>query len=203
LKQSWWYDGRRDIIASTEAALSYLEKLHKRFNGDWLLAIAAYNSGGGRVSKAIKTAKRKGKPTDFWNLSLPKETEAYVPRLLALSKLFFKPEDYKLDLARIPNQAVFEEIAIGSQIDLAQAAALAGLTMDEFYRFNPAYNKWATDPSGPHTLLVPYERADEFRQKLKELSPEQNRELHGNDTRLNLEKHFLILHKPTVSMSRH
>ena len=86
LRQDWWYDGRRDVVASTNAALDFLESLAKRFDGDWLLALAAYNSGGGTVNKAMRANRNKGLPTDFWSLDLPPETEAYVPKLLAIAK---------------------------------------------------------------------------------------------------------------------
>ncbi|MFL0809388.1 MAG: LysM peptidoglycan-binding domain-containing protein [Agarilytica sp.] len=166
LKQNWWYDGRRDIVASTDAALRYLKGLNKQFKGDWMLALAAYNSGAGNVRKAIRKNKKRGKPTDFWHLDLPKETKAYVPRLLALSKLIGEPEKYNLALTPIFNKPHFKSVAVGSQIDLAQAAELAEIKMDVLYHLNPAFNRWATDPRGPHKLLVPVEKADEFKEKL-------------------------------------
>ncbi|PCK07504.1 MAG: lytic transglycosylase [Alteromonadaceae bacterium] len=166
LKQNWWYDGRRDVTASTDAALTYLQSLHKRFSGDWLLALAAYNSGGGNVSKAIRRNKKAGKPTDFWNLKLPKETQTYVPRLLALSRLIARADEFKLSLHSIPNTPYFASIETQSQIDLAQAAALANIDMDILYHLNPAFNRWATDPRGPHKLLLPIAVADEFKTKL-------------------------------------
>ena len=174
LKQNWWYDGRRDIVASTDAALTYLQQLHKRFDGDWLLALAAYNSGGGNVSKAIKRNKKRNKPTDFWNLDLPKETEAYVPRLLALSQLVQSPEHYSLTLYSISNSPYFEAVHIGSQIDLAQAAELAELDMDVLYHLNPGFNRWATDPKGPHDLLVPFGKGEKFKLKLQAI-PEDHK----------------------------
>lgn len=166
LKQNWWYDGRRDITASTEAALTYLERMHQRFDGDWLLALASYNSGAGNVNKALRKNERLGRPTDFWNLELPKETKAYVPRLIALSKLIDKPQDHQLSLYSIKNEAWFAPVEVGSQIDLAQAAELAEIDMDTLYKLNPAFNRWATDPKGPHTLLVPVDKAEGFAEKL-------------------------------------
>ncbi|VUD47382.1 Membrane-bound lytic murein transglycosylase D [Thalassocella blandensis] len=172
LKQNWWYDGRRDIVASTGAALDYLEQLHKRFDGDWLQAIAAYNSGGGNVSRAIKKNKRKGKPTDFFSLDLPRETKAYVPRLIALAILVQYPEDYGLSLFSIPNDPYFETVEINSQIDLAQAADMAEIDMDELYHLNPGFNRWATDPKGPHRLLVPLGQGPLMSEKLAAIAPE-------------------------------
>lgn len=173
LKQNWWYDGRRDIVASTRGALDYLEKLHKRFDGDWLLAVAAYNSGGGNVSKAIRKNKKKGLPTDFWNLDLPRETEAYVPRLIALSKIFLEPSKYELALPSVANVPHFEIVDVETQIDLAQAAEFAGISMDRLYHLNPGFNRWATDPKGPHRILVPVSQRQEFEEKLGAVPKEE------------------------------
>ena len=168
LKQTWWYDGRRDVIASTEAAIAYLQQLNGMFDGDWLLAIAAYNGGPGTVSKAIKANKKRGKPTDYWSLSLPKETMNYVPKLLGLSQVVADHAGTD-KLTSVANEAYFEVIDTGSQIDLAQAAELAGVSVDEIYRLNPGYNQWATDPEGPHRLLVPISQAELFRSNLEQL----------------------------------
>ncbi|RDE24198.1 LysM peptidoglycan-binding domain-containing protein [Motiliproteus coralliicola] len=173
LKHSWWYDGRRDIQASTKAALDYLELLNKRFDGDWLLALAAYNAGGGNVSKAIRKNRERNKPTDFWSLKLPKETSAYVPKLLALAKLFDNPQAYGLSLKPLPNRPYFAAVDTGSQIDLAKAAELADISIEELYLLNPGFNQWATDPQGPHQLLVPVEKADGFRHALDSYPPEK------------------------------
>jgi len=169
LKDTWWYDGRRDAIASTQAALNYLEALHKRFDGDWLLAIAAYNSGGGRVSRAVSKNKKNGLPTDFFSLKLPRETEAYVPRLLALAKAFKDPEQHSLVLSPLPNTPYFAEVNIGGQLDLAQASEMAEISMEELYLLNPGFNRWATDPNGPHTLLVPIDKRGIFERSLASL----------------------------------
>lgn len=171
LKQNWWYDGRRDAIASTDAALTYLSRLHKSFDGDWLLALAAYNTGAGNVRKAIRRNKKAGKPTDFWSLKLPRETRAYVPQLLALAELADYPQKHGLELIRIANKPHFKQIDIGSQIDLAQAADMAGISIDELYRLNAGFNRWATDPKGPHRLLIPITHADTFEQALNDLPP--------------------------------
>lgn len=172
LKSSWWYDGRRDIIASTDAALTYLQQLHKRFD-DWELALAAYNCGGGTVSKAIRRNKEKGLPTDFWSLKLPKETRAYVPKLLAIARLIRDAEQQSIPLAPIANTPAFELVELESQIDLAQAADLGSITTQELYQFNPGFNRWATDPDGPHHLLIPVASVDQFRTRLAKLPAEQ------------------------------
>ena len=173
LHQNWWYDGRRDVPASTKAALDYLTYLHKRFDGDWLHALAAYNSGFGRVGKAIRKNKKLGKKTDFWSLKLPRETKAYVPKLLALSKLVLDPAKHKSVLPPIPDQPYFKIVNTGAQIDLAQAASLADLDINEIYKLNPGFNQWASSPLGPHRLLIPVNKADKFKEKLKTLPPKK------------------------------
>jgi len=172
LKQNWWYDGRRDPVDSTRAALDYLSYLHNRFDGDWLHALAAYNSGEGNVEKAIRRNKKAGKSTEFWFLKLPRETQAYVPKLLALAQLLAKPE-FGLNFAAVSNRPVFTTVDVGSQIDLAQAATLADINLDELYRFNSGYNQWATPPEGPHKLHIPVEKAELMRARLQELPAEQ------------------------------
>ena len=173
LRQNWWYDGRRDIQASTEAALDYLNNLQARFDGDWLLALAAYNSGTGTVRQAIAHNQRRGRPTDFWSLHLPKETRAYVPKLLALREIFAAPHDYGLTLASIPDEPYVTPVWTGSQIDLALAADLADVSLDQLYELNPGFNRWATDPDGSHILLVPLEKAADFCVNLAELPPKR------------------------------
>ena len=170
LKSNWWYDGRRDTIASTNAALTYLQRLSKSYDGDWLLALAAYNSGQGTVNKAIRKNKRKGKPTDYWSLDLPRETRSYVPKLLALAKLVENPKRYNIELHPIANQAYFASVDTHSQIDLAQAAELAGVDINEIYKLNPGFNRWATDPEGPHQLLVPVDSAEAFKLQVSQLN---------------------------------
>ena len=173
LKQNWWKDGRRDIVASTNAAHKYLLKLHKMFDGDWLLAIASYNGGQGIVLKAIKRNKKAGKPTDFWSLKLPRETMHYVPKLLAIARVVAEQAGTDT-LYSIADEAYFEAVDIGSQIDLAQAAKMANITTDEMYRLNPAFNQWATDPQGPHALLIPIAHVDRFKTSLLAI-PESKR----------------------------
>ena len=131
LKQSWWYDGRRDVIAATHAALDYLSFLHKTLDGDWLNAIAAYNSGEGRVLRAIKRNRKKHLPTDFWSLDLPKETSSYVPKLLALADLLKRNDEFNLKWHPIANEPHIEVVDAQQQIDLAKAADLAGMKLEE------------------------------------------------------------------------
>ena len=173
MEQNWWYDGRRDVVRSTESAIRYLSYLNRYFDGDWLHAIAAYNSGEGRVKRAIKKNQKAGKPTDFWSLDLPKETKAYVPKLLALADLIKHQDKYGVEIPMIENRYRLTQINVGSQIDLAMAADMAGLDIKHLQQLNPGYNRWATPPQGPHTLLLPYQAEDPFLDSLAKLTPQQ------------------------------
>jgi membrane-bound lytic murein transglycosylase D len=173
MKQNWWYDGRRDVIASTAGAIKYMKYLHKFFDGDWLLALAAYNSGEGRVQKAVRKNKRLGKNTDFWSLDLPKETRAYVPKLLALADIVKRPEHFGLKLHEIANEEVIAQVDIKSQLDLAKAASLADLSLPELQRLNPGFNRWSTDPDGPHRLLLPKHKIAHFEEGLAKLTKDE------------------------------
>lgn len=162
LRMNWWYDGRRDMVASTHAALNYLQDLHRMFDGDWLLALAAYNTGEGNVARAIARNKKAGKPTNFWSLRLPAETRGYVPRLLAISKLIADPEAHGVVLHAVPDEHYLTPIHTDGQIDLTLVSELSGLTVEEIYHLNGGFNRWATDPTGPHTLLLPLDKAADF-----------------------------------------
>ncbi len=166
LQQNWWYDGRRDVVDSTRAALDYLTALHKMMDGDWLLAVASYNSGEGNVLRAVRRNRQQSKPTDFWNLKLSRETSAYVPRLMALANIVREPAAYGVTLPTIVNDRQFEIVDIEGQLDLALAAELAGVDLDTLYGFNAGLNRWATDPSGPHRLLIPVDAVAGFRAAL-------------------------------------
>jgi membrane-bound lytic murein transglycosylase D len=173
LKQDWWYDGRRDVVASTRAALDYPQYMHDEFFDDWLLAIAAYNCGEFRVQREVDANRAAGKPVDFFSLHLPAETRAYVPKLLAMRRLVANPEDYGISFSPIPNEPYFVRVDTGGQLDLSLAAELAGISIDEMYELNPGFHRWATDPAGPHFLLVPRDAADTFRHNLELLSPDE------------------------------
>ena len=169
LKSNWWYDGKKDVLASTEAALQFLTYLNEKFDGDWLLAMAAYNTGPTRVNRAIRKNKREDKPVRFWDLNLPKETTAYVPKLLVLCELIKDPKAFDVNLPSIANRPYFERVKIPGQLDLMQAADLAGLKPETIYELNPGFNQWATDPSGPHYLLLPIGVSDRFITQLESL----------------------------------
>jgi len=164
LKQNWWYDGRRDIVESTRAAIHYLDSLSRQFDGDWELALAAYNAGPGRIRSAVRYNRKRNRQTDFWHLTkIRNETRSYVPKMFALKELFANPEKYQLDLIPVGNQVSYEIVELDGQIDLALAAEVAGITLNELYQLNPAFNRWATAPNGPHRLLLPLGKAEQFK----------------------------------------
>ncbi len=162
IKQDWWYDGRRDPIASTVAALDYLTTLNEMFDRDWLLTLAAYNTGQGNVQKAIEQNSRRSRKTDYWSLNLSSTTEDFVPKLIALARLISTPDHYGLQLADVKNERVVARLEAGTQIDLALVASLAGVDSEILYQLNPGIRQWATHPDGPHTLLVPVEKVEAF-----------------------------------------
>jgi membrane-bound lytic murein transglycosylase D len=169
LSRNYWQDERRDVLESTRAALEYLTALNERFDGDWFLAIAAYNYGQGNVQRAINRNKALGRPTDFFSLSLPAETRAYVPKLVALAKMVRDPDRYGFYLPPIPDAPYFRVVPTGGPVDLRLMAELAGVDPEELHALNPAWNRWMTDPDGPHRVLVPEVVADNFTVRLAAL----------------------------------
>jgi membrane-bound lytic murein transglycosylase D len=173
LKQNIWYDARRDIMASTSAALNYLQQLYKTFDQDWLLALAAYNYGQGNLRKVMNKNLEQEKPTDFWSLELPTETREYVPKLFALAQIVARPEEYGIKLSAIADQPYLQKVKIDYPIDLSLAANLAGLSPSEFKRLNAAFRREAPDPEGPYHLTLPAHIAESFKQRLAKLPIEQ------------------------------
>ena len=163
-----WYHGRQSLAQSTAAALTYLQFLHDKFDGNWLLAIAAYNSGEGSVSRAIKRNLRQGKPTDVWSLPLPTETKDYVPRLLALSIIMKNPSRYGTIRPNIPNQPLIATVILPRQINLRRAAQYAGISLKRLQSLNPAYTRMLTPPSssGTYHLTLPIDHVAQFEAKL-------------------------------------
>lgn len=170
LKQTFWYDGRRDVIASTNAALNYLQKLNTDFEGDWLLTLAAYNAGEGAVQRALKKNQRARKSTDFWSLDLPKETKAYIPRLLGITALVAAPDEFNMTLNPIPNAPYVASVDLDSPINLTLAAKMADISQKEMRQLNPGFLRGATAPHGPHQLLLPVDKVAAFTAKLAALS---------------------------------
>ena len=166
LRQNSWYDGRNDILASTRGAITYLQQLYRELDGDWALALAAYNAGPARVRAAQRANQAAGKPIDFWSLDLPAETEHYVPKLLAIAKLVRQHDALGLAMPAIANRARVEVVESRQQIDLAQAARACGVTVTQLKRLNPGLKRGKTLPSGPHRVLVPAGTGDRLRTAL-------------------------------------
>ncbi|WP_366513182.1 LysM peptidoglycan-binding domain-containing protein [Methylobacter sp.] len=173
LQQNAWYDGRRDVYASTKAAAAFLKHLGETFDGDWHLALASYNYGKGNVRKAIEKNEDLNLPTDYWSLDLPKETSDYVPRLLAIARIFANADKYNIELQPIPNKPYCELVDAKSQLDLNKAAELANTPLNEFLKLNPGFNHSSTAPQGPHHLLIPVAKAQLFKQNLAQLPYDQ------------------------------
>ena len=169
LKRNYYQDQRRDVIESTRAALEYLAQLRDRFDGDWFLAIAAYNYGSGNIQRAINRNVALHRKTDFFSLSLPAETRAYVPKLVALARMIRSPEAYGSYLPPIPDAPYFRVIPTEGPVDLRLMAEIAGVDSEELHALNPAWNRWITDPDGPHRVLIPEVVADGFAAKLAAL----------------------------------
>lgn len=154
LRRTANYDGRRDVMASTVAAMDHLQRLHRVFQGDWLLALAAYNAGEGTVARAMDANRRKGLPTDYWHLRLPRETTDYVPRLLALSIIVNAPQAHGVRLRPVRDEPYFTQVALAQPVDLKQLSAASGVPEKTLRQLNPAYLKGTTQ-EGPGHLLVP------------------------------------------------
>ena len=196
LKRNWWYDGRRDIIASTNSALNYLDSMYQKTN-DWLLTIASFNVGPARIQREVRKNKNQGKQTDFWSLKLPKETSKYLPRLLALLEVIKNPENYNVNFPFLPNRPYFRIIDIPSQVDLMQVANISGLSIEAVYELNPGFNQWATDPNGPFYLLLPIGIADRFEIRLNSMSEEELVKwdkyiVNKGDTLISISKKYMI-----------
>ena len=169
LKMNWWYDGRRDVLAATQAALDYLEKLYSEFDGDWHLALAAYNAGEGKIARMMAYNQQRGKSTDYVHLKLKRETINYVPKLQALVNIIANPEKYGITLAHISNKPYFARVETGSQIDLGVVAKMIDMPITDLQVINPGYTRWATAPDGPHHLLVPADKKDALIEGLNKL----------------------------------
>lgn len=183
LKQNWWYDGRRDVLSATEAAIQYLSFLREEFNGDWFHALAAYNTGERRVERAILSNRRHGKPTGYRHLTLRDETVRYVPKLIAVRRIVADPERYGITLDPIPNRPYFQVVETGSQIDLGIVAEAAGISTSELRNLNPGFRRWATDPSGPHRVLVPVDAGEKVAARLESLPQDKRMRWASYDVR--------------------
>ena len=166
LRQDHWQDDRRDVLASTRAALDYLQQLNRRFGGDWELAMAAYNCGPNRVESAQVANRRRGRPADFWSLDLPAETENYVPQILAAARLVAEPAKYGMRLPAIPSAPQLELVRTHGSVDLARVAQASGVSIAELRRLNPGLKQDRTAPYGPGRMLVPAGRGERITAQL-------------------------------------
>ena len=164
LTQDWWRDNRRDVVAATDAALNYLQRLHDMF-GSWELALAAYNCGEGKVARAIAYNEKRGLPTDYLSLKLPPETQNYVPKLIAVKNIVLSPTSYGIELDSVPDQPYFTEVQAPAKIDMKVAAKLAGMSEEDFVALNPAHNKPVA--SGTGLFILPLDKADAFKANLE------------------------------------
>jgi membrane-bound lytic murein transglycosylase D len=160
-------------LAATTAALDYVEYLLRRFDDDYLHALAAYNAGAAKISRAIGTNRKRARPTDFWSLDLPSETDRYIPRFLALVQIVQESEKFRVELPPIDDEPYFEVIETDFQIDLHVAARLIEMPLEDFLDLNAGFNRAATQPGGPHRLLVPSRLAADLRRALEDLPPDQ------------------------------
>ena len=166
LKQTRSYDARRDLVASTTAALDMMQRLNKMFDGDWLLTVAAYNSGEGRVMKAMKVNKARGKPTDFWSLPLPQETKLYVPKMLALSDILKNSKRYGVRLPSADESRALARVRLDSPVEIAQLADMAGMPVSKLKTFNAGVKGSTLGATGPKYVMVPQKHADQLRESL-------------------------------------
>lgn len=165
LEQNWWMDQRRDIIASTNAALDYLQNIYE-MHGDWHLALASYNWGENAVAKAVARNHAKGMPTDYLNLSMPGETRYYVPKLQALKNIIADPALFGIRLEPIPNKPYFERVDMPGNMDVSIAAKLADIPLDEFIALNPAYSRPLIPDNGKSSLVIPADKISTFQANL-------------------------------------
>ncbi|WFF42851.1 LysM peptidoglycan-binding domain-containing protein [Salinicola endophyticus] len=170
LSRTAWYDGRRDVVAATNAAMRYLRQLADRwYDGDLLLALAAYNAGAGTVNAARDAAANRGEPIDYWHLRLPNETMNYIPRLLALAEVIAKPAAYDVALPSIPNRTPFVKVATDGPLTLSLAAELSGVDPQTLRQLNPGFKRASTRPREDASILVPVAAKQRFLANLAEL----------------------------------
>ncbi len=169
LEQNWWKDERRDVVASTQAALDYLQRIYE-MHGDWHLALASYNWGEGAVGRAIARNQAAGLPTDYSSLNMPNETRNYVPKLQALKNIISRPDLYRITLQQIPNKPYFTTLRRDKDIDLALAARLAGMPLSEFVSLNPQFKRPVIRGGSDVKLVIPAERADQFKDQVSNSS---------------------------------
>ena len=175
LKHDWWQNESADFHRSTQTALDYLDYLHDRFGG-WLLTLAAYNAGEGRVWNMMMRNRELGKAMDYWDLPLPKQTRAYAPKLLGLARVLSDPQGLALPQIKLRRQ--FTRLRIDQALDIEQIAQLAGISIEQVYRLNPQWLRWSMPPAAPYALYLPSKHSQRFRQALSAQAPKQPRIWH-------------------------
>lgn len=173
LRQDWWMDGRRDMVQSTRAALDYLDYLSQEFDGDWELALAAYNAGEGGIARAMKKNRARNLPTTYSHLKLRRETSEYVPRLFAVRNILADPVKFGIELAPLANRPTLRIIDLKHQTDISVAASYLSLSRKQLHFLNLGYKRGVTPPNGPHVLVVPDNEADKLLAALVKLTPSQ------------------------------
>lgn len=174
LEQNRWYDGRRDVVDSTQAALEYFTYLRDEFDGDWLLALAAYNAGEGTVARAVRRNRARGESVDFLSLDLPAHTQEYVLKLLALRDIVAAPGHYGISLPKLDATTQIALIETSSRMDLDKAADMAGIPLADVQKLNPGLRRSTTPPQGPHRLVVPLAMADRFAAHLTDMTVDED-----------------------------
>lgn len=182
IKMNTWYDGRQSTIVSTKAALNFLSYLYEQFDHNWLLALAAYNAGPGAVMAAIHDNERHGRPTDFWALHLPKQTEQYIPKLLALAEIIQHPKEYGIRLSPVPNKPVTSTVTIQKQMPLKTIATMAHTSVSTVKKLNPALKREVTPPHQIVTVVLPANKKPEFEKQIAK------KKVH----------HHVVQHKPSL-----
>lgn len=173
LEQHSSYDGRHALTDSTTVALDYLETLHKKFDNDWFLALAAYNSGSGTVERARAANAAQGLGTDYWSLKLSHHTTNYVPKLIALAQIVAEPERFDVHIPTVENAPSFEVVDTDGPLRMSQAAELAGVDLDTLRALNPGQLRDSISPGGPPEILVPFGSANRFEHNIAQISPEE------------------------------
>ena len=202
LKQNRGFDGRMDALESTRAALDYLQKLHRQFKGDWFLALAAYNAGEGRVGRAIKYNRARGRKTDYWSLKLPRETREYVPRLLAYKQILANPHAFGFRLPRTPNAPKLVEMYVNKPVNLVKAARYAGFASDTLTNLNPNFLKGVTTPRVSKRILLPRQGAERLASIISQLPPERAVSIKGKTRKQMSRKRYRNSKKRRYSNSK-
>lgn len=166
VRQDWWFDGRRDVITSTRAALNHFAYLENVYEGNWLLAFAAYDTGEGNLHAAIVKNIRYGRDTDFWSLPVATETKNYVPSLLALAVIISHPDQYPVYFPPVKNAPYLAQVDTGAPLNLKYAASLAGMRYKNLIQLNPGYSHQSIPHKGPYKLILPIENVEQFTENL-------------------------------------